>query len=122
VKYEVSIPNEGLMPLLGCITRNQKYLKQILNNQKELKELIMGMKEDFATFVTDVNARTNEIGAALTDIQADIERLLAASTATPPEVLAGMEDIKTKLAALAATSTAIAALDNPVVPPPVEPL
>ena len=78
----------------------------------------MGIKDDFAAFVVAVNERTNQIAAALLEIQEDIERLM---TQTPPEVLAGMEEIKIKLGALAATSEAIAALDNPVVPPPVEP-
>jgi hypothetical protein len=93
----------------------------ILQNQHELKELIMGVTEDFAVFTAAVNGRTNEISAALVEIQADIERLLAANSATPAEVLAGMEEIKARLGLLSDTSKAIAALDNPVVPPPVEP-
>jgi predicted nucleic acid-binding Zn-ribbon protein len=93
-------------------------LNEIIKTQTELKELIMGIKDDFAAFVVAVNERTNQIAAALLEIQEDIERLM---TQTPPEVLAGMEEIKAKLGALATTSEAIAALDNPVVPPPVEP-
>jgi predicted nucleic acid-binding Zn-ribbon protein len=93
-------------------------LAEIIKTQTELKELIMSIKDDFAAFVVAVNERTNQIAAALLEIQEDIERLM---TQTPPEVLAGMEEIKTKLGALATTSEAIAALDNPVVPPPVEP-
>jgi methyl-accepting chemotaxis protein len=95
---------------------------KMLSEIHENKEKIMSLKEDFNQFVADVNTRTNEIGAALTEIQADIERLIAANTNTPAEVLAGMEAIKAKLGELSATSTAIAALDNPVETPPEEPL
>jgi hypothetical protein len=96
--------------------------KLILLKLDHVKEILMGMKEDFAAFTEAVNARTNEIGDALTEIQADIVRLIEASTTTPPEVLAGMQAVQDKLGALADTSKAIAALDNPVVPPPVEPV
>ena len=79
----------------------------------------MGLKEDFSAFVVAVNERTNEIATALVEIQADIERLKNPST--PPELAAAMAEIQTKLSTLADTSKAIAALDNPTVPPPVEP-
>ena len=77
---------------------------RLLVGQQELKELIMGMKEDFTAFQTSVNE-------ALDEIQADIERLKNASTATPPEVLVAMQAIQDKL-------TAIRNLDNPVIEEP----
>jgi methyl-accepting chemotaxis protein len=101
-----------------CVARS---INQLLIGQQEIKEIIMGMKEDFDKFVKDVNARTNEIGEALTEIQADIERLISSGANTPPEIVTEMEAVNAKLAALAASSTAIAALDNPVVPPVEEP-
>lgn len=126
--FEASIQSEGpddtkiIDKILDLFpARMERQLESIHSDIHKLKEILMGLTEDFAQFVADVNARTNEIGTALAEIQADIERLIAANTNTPPEVLAEMDSIRQKLATLSATSTAIAALDNPVVPPPVEP-
>ena len=77
----------------------------------------MTLKEDFDVFVASVNERTNEIGLALDEIKADIERLLENNDSTPPEILAGMAGINAKLQVLSDASKAIAALDDPVVPP-----
>jgi hypothetical protein len=95
-------------------------LDTIITSQNKIKELIMGLKEDFVTFTTAVNERTNEIAAALEEIKADIEGLL--NPTTPPETVVAMAAIQEKLQMLSDASKAIAALNNPVVPPPIEPL
>jgi DNA repair ATPase RecN len=130
VNLEVSIQSDGpedskiFEKILDIFPdRINRQLESIHSDIHKIKELLMAIKEDFAQFVSDVNAKTNEIGASLTEIKADIERLIESNATTPPEVVAGMEEVKAKLAALAEASTAIAALDNPVVvpPPPEEP-
>jgi len=86
----------------------------VLHRLDRLEEIIMGLKEDFDTFVAAVNARTNEIAAALDEIRLDIAALK--NPATTPEMLAAMNDIQAKLVALSAAATAIAADDTPVIP------
>lgn len=95
-------------------------LISIRSSQFRTERIIMGLKEDFTSFVAAVNERTNEIGAALDEIRTDIEGMLNPST--PPDVVSAMTDITAKLQALSDTSKAIAALNNAVVPPPVEPV
>ena len=80
----------------------------------------MGLKEDFALFVTAVNEKTNAIAAALDEIKIDIEALK--NPATTPEMLLAMSEIQAKLTALSTTAAAIAADDEPVVPTEEPPL
>jgi hypothetical protein len=101
---------------LGTVLDNQQ---MILQQQVELRTILMGMKEDFAAFVQNVNQRTNELADALVDINDDITRLL--DPQTPEATKAEADAITARLLSLAETAKAIAARDTPVVPPPVEP-
>lgn len=103
---------------LGEILSNQRLMIEGLNR---IEGRIMGLKEDFSAFVAAVNQRTNEIAASLTDINADIDALMATAS-VPPEVLEGMKAVTDNLSALADTAKAIADRNTAVVPPPVEPL
>jgi glycyl-tRNA synthetase beta subunit len=98
-------------------------LESIHKDVTFIKEKVMTMLADFEAFKANVAAGLDTIQTELTEIQADIERLQAASTNTPPEVLASMQALKERVAAIAASATQIANIDNPApVEPPTEPL
>ncbi len=88
---------------------------------QQTKETIMGFKEDFAAFQAAVQAKFDELTAALTEINTDITALMAATANTPPEVLQGMQDIQTKLQGLVDAARADAALNDGTTQPPDQP-
>jgi uncharacterized phage infection (PIP) family protein YhgE len=100
----------------------QRQFGELQTSQKQIKEIIMGIKEDFANFQANVQAKFDELNAALTEINSDITTLLAANANTPPEVLQGMQDIQAKLQGLVDAAKTDAALNDGAITPPDNPL
>jgi flagellar hook-associated protein FlgK len=108
VKFVVSIQSDK---------KASNLLTQILAGMDRMEKLLMGIKEDFQAFVNDVNTATNGIATALNAIAA---ALLEADPASPTDLIAARDAAAASLKAVADQAEAIAAGNQPVVPP--EPL
>ncbi len=102
--------------------RWQGQFGELQTTLQQTQEIVMGFKEDFAAFQAATQAKFDELTASLTEINADITALMAATTNTPPEVLQGMQDIQTKLQGLVDAAKADAALNDGATTPPDNPL
>jgi ABC-type transporter Mla subunit MlaD len=92
-------------------------LNKIQHQLDKMEKILMAIQEDFKAFISQVNTLTNQIGAALATIQADI-KAIATDPDTPPDIAASLADSATQLGTVSSTAQAIAAGNQPVVPPP----